>query len=92
MPLSGGRAIKLTTSRYHTPSGRSIQGSGIEPDHVFEDIDAQPVDLDDPRARVTLATRDAGVHAALELLKGRKPRARDEGKAGGLTAMAPAWK
>jgi carboxyl-terminal processing protease len=92
MPLSGGRAIKLTTSRYHTPSGRSIQGSGIEPDHVFEDIDAQPVDLDDPRARVTLATRDAGVHAALELLKGRKPGARDEGKAGGLTAMAPAWK
>jgi carboxyl-terminal processing protease len=92
MPLSGGRAIKLTTSRYHTPSGRSIQGSGIEPDHVFEDIDAQPVDLDDPRARATLATRDAGVHAALELLKGRKPRARDEGKAGGLTAMAPAWK
>jgi carboxyl-terminal processing protease len=92
MPLSGGRAIKLTTSRYHTPSGRSIQGSGIEPDHVFEDIDAQPVDLDDPRARVTLAWRDAGVHAALELLKGRKPRARDEGKAGGLTAMAPAWK
>jgi carboxyl-terminal processing protease len=92
MPLSGGRAIKLTTSRYHTPSGRSIQGSGIEPDHVFEDVDGQPVDLDDPRARAMLATRDAGVHAALELLKGRKPRANDKGKAGGLTAMAPAWK
>ena len=90
MPLSGGRAIKLTTSRYHTPSGRSIQGSGIEPDHVFEDIDGQPVDLDDARARATLATRDAGVHAALELLKGRKPRG-EKGKAGGLTAMTPAW-
>ena len=32
MPLSGGRAIKLTTSRYFTPSGVSIQGRGITPD------------------------------------------------------------
>ena len=32
MPLSEGRAIKLTTSRYFTPSGRSIHESGIEPD------------------------------------------------------------
>ncbi len=32
MPLSGGRAIKLTTSRYFTPSGVSIQGQGITPD------------------------------------------------------------
>ncbi len=86
MPLTGGRAIKLTTSRYHTPSGRSIQGRGIDPDHVFEAIDVLPLDLDDARVRATLATRDAGVHAALELLSGRKPAAR------GLTAMTPAWK
>ena len=32
MPLSDGRAIKLTTSRYFTPSGRSIHGLGITPD------------------------------------------------------------
>jgi len=32
MPLSEGRAIKLTTSRYFTPSGVSIQGLGISPD------------------------------------------------------------
>jgi carboxyl-terminal processing protease len=87
MPLSGGRAIKLTTSRYHTPSGRSIQGSGIEPDHALEAIDAPPLDLDDPRVRETLLTRDPGVHAALELLKGRKPKANS-----GMTAMTPAWK
>lgn len=35
MPLSRGRAIKLTTSRYFTPSGDSIQETGIAPDvHV----------------------------------------------------------
>ena len=32
MPLSRGRAIKLTTSRYFTPSGDSIHEKGIEPD------------------------------------------------------------
>jgi carboxyl-terminal processing protease len=78
MPLSSGRAIKLTTSRYFTPSGRSIQGSGIEPDEPFE-FDGQSVDLEDPRVRQTLAQRDSGVRAALELLKGRKPRAGAEG-------------
>jgi carboxyl-terminal processing protease len=34
MPLSQGRAIKLTTSRYYTPSGRSIHQRGITPDVV----------------------------------------------------------
>jgi carboxyl-terminal processing protease len=34
IPLKGGRdgALRLTTSKYYTPSGRSIQGSGIDPD------------------------------------------------------------
>lgn len=32
MPLSEKSAIKLTTARYYTPSGRSIQADGIEPD------------------------------------------------------------
>jgi carboxyl-terminal processing protease len=90
MPLSGGRAIKLTTSRYHTPSGRSIQGRGIEPDHVFEAIDALPLDLDDTRVRASLAARDAGILAALELLKGRNPAGQGKSSSG-LTAMAPAW-
>jgi carboxyl-terminal processing protease len=32
MPLPGNGAMRLTTARYYTPSGRSIQGLGIEPD------------------------------------------------------------
>jgi len=74
MPLSAGRAIKLTTSRYFTPSGRSINGRGIQPDQEFAGIDAVPLDLDDPQVRQTLAARDAGIRAALDLLKGRKLR------------------
>lgn len=34
--LPGGSALKLTTSRYYTPSGRSIQAQGIRPDLVAE--------------------------------------------------------
>ncbi len=37
MPLSKGRAIKLTTSRFYTPSGDSIQDKGIFPDVVIEE-------------------------------------------------------
>ena len=36
MPLGEQRAIKLTTSLYFTPSGRSIQAQGIDPDIVVE--------------------------------------------------------
>lgn len=32
IPLNGGSAVKLTTARYYTPSGRSIQAEGIRPD------------------------------------------------------------
>lgn len=36
MPLPGGGAMRLTTARYYTPSGRSIQALGISPDIVVE--------------------------------------------------------
>ncbi len=38
IPISEKRAIKLTTARYYTPSGRSIQAEGITPDIVLENI------------------------------------------------------
>ncbi len=37
LPLSGNTAIKLTTARYYTPSGRSIQAKGITPDVIVEE-------------------------------------------------------
>lgn len=39
LPLDDGRAIKLTTARYFTPSGRSIQAMGIEPDIEVEQVE-----------------------------------------------------
>lgn len=41
IPLAGAGAMRLTTSRYYTPSGRSIQALGIEPD-----ITVQPAKLE----------------------------------------------
>jgi len=37
MPLGNATAIKLTTARYYTPSGRSIQAKGITPDIIVEE-------------------------------------------------------
>ncbi len=37
MPLGSNGAIRLTTARYYTPSGRSIQAKGIDPDIVVEE-------------------------------------------------------
>jgi carboxyl-terminal processing protease len=43
IPLPGNGAMRLTTARYYTPSGRSIQGLGISPDvPVAENRDEQP--------------------------------------------------
>ena len=36
IPLENGSALKLTTARYYTPKGRSIQAEGIKPDIVVK--------------------------------------------------------
>ena len=45
MPLAHGGAVKLTTSRYFTPSGASIQGRGLMPDIVETARPSAPADL-----------------------------------------------
>ncbi|MEE9421620.1 MAG: S41 family peptidase [Gammaproteobacteria bacterium] len=44
LPLSNGSAVKLTTARYYTPSGRSIQAEGIVPDIELEQIRVSALD------------------------------------------------
>ena len=45
LPLDNGDAVKLTTARYYTPSGRSIQGVGIAPDVVLHGEGATAADI-----------------------------------------------
>ncbi len=41
VPLSDGSAVRLTTSKYFTPSGRSIHNEGITPDILIEYVEPQ---------------------------------------------------
>jgi carboxyl-terminal processing protease len=75
MPLSDGMALKLTTSRYFTPAGISINGIGIVPDVVLSSPEQQPADMDTSVADAaasapTLAQRDKEVAVALTTLGG----------------------
>jgi carboxyl-terminal processing protease len=69
MPLSDGRALKLTTSRYYTPSGASLDKRGLTPDISIDAAEQQAADLDPAGATPTLATRDASVGIALQTLR-----------------------
>ena len=46
LPTNNGSAIKLTTARYFTPSGRSIQAKGIEPDVTLGHLKLESLDKD----------------------------------------------
>src|SRR5689334_15612583 len=69
MPLGNNTAIKLTTARYYTPSGRSIQALGITPDVVVEDPS-------DTATRV----READLQRHLENGKAEAKKDADKGK------------
>ncbi len=43
IPVAGGGAMRLTTARYYTPSGRSIQALGIEPDIIVQQAKLEKV-------------------------------------------------
>jgi carboxyl-terminal processing protease len=69
MPLVHGGAVKLTTSRYFTPSGASIHGKGIVPDIMAPGAEEQPADLQAPKGAPSLMERDKEVGLALHTLK-----------------------
>ncbi len=55
IPLGANGAIRLTTARYYTPSGRSIQAKGIEPDiEVLQDPPADLKGKDDIKGEASL--------------------------------------
>jgi len=48
IPLSDGSALRLTTSKYFTPSGKLIHGNGVMPDIVVEEGKIELVNKEDP--------------------------------------------
>lgn len=63
MPLDGAAAMRLTTARYYTPSGRSIQSLGIQPD-IIVDAPAQSNEPLDEEA--TQERSEADLRGALD--------------------------
>lgn len=71
VPLNDGTAFKLTTSLYYTPSGRSIQATGIEPDITVEQI---VIKVEEKKKRISISERDLKGHLKNGNGKGiRKP-------------------
>ncbi|HEX6980785.1 MAG TPA: S41 family peptidase [Alphaproteobacteria bacterium] len=54
IPLGGQGAIRLTTARYYTPSGRSIQAEGIQPDIVVEPARIEKIEASNVRREADL--------------------------------------
>ena len=75
IPLSNGRAIKLTTSRYFTPSGDSIHGRGITPDILLAPVESENLTAGVLEHRTdegaALLQHDAELREALDVLKGK---------------------
>src|SRR5919206_4275341 len=69
LPLGNNTAIKLTTARYYTPNGRSIQAKGITPDIPLEDA-----------ADKGLKLREADLQRHLENGKADAKKDADKGK------------
>jgi len=67
LPLSDGSGLRLTTARYYTPSGRSIQTSGITPDIELEYI--PPVEKDEEKDFHFLREKDLEGHMLNEMLQ-----------------------
>ncbi|SEK42851.1 carboxyl-terminal processing protease [Roseovarius azorensis] len=65
MPLRGNGAMRLTTSRYYTPSGRSIQALGVSPDIVVEQPRRNPVSEEDENAASPPSRSEADLRGRL---------------------------
>lgn len=65
MPLRGDGAMRLTTARYYTPSGRSIQALGVSPDIVVEQPRRTPAGEEDEAAEARRIRSEADLRGSL---------------------------
>ena len=77
VPLPGQGAMRLTTSRYYTPSGRSIQAKGIDPDIVIEQSKVEPINQASRRSEADLRGALTNDNPADASKKGDGPKKKD---------------
>ena len=65
MPLRGEGAMRLTTARYYTPSGRSIQALGVSPDIIVAQPPAQLADTEEEDATARPLRSEADLRGSL---------------------------
>ncbi|WBU57247.1 S41 family peptidase [Paracoccus sediminicola] len=67
LPVTSDSAMRLTTARYYTPSGRSIQALGINPDIIVAQPAAAPTEEDEeePRTNSSFISSEADLRGAL---------------------------
>ncbi|MEJ2036410.1 MAG: S41 family peptidase, partial [Maritimibacter sp.] len=65
MPVQGNGAMRLTTARYYTPSGRSIQSLGVSPDIVVEQPAPTPADTTDEESSARRLRSEADLRGSL---------------------------
>jgi carboxyl-terminal processing protease len=73
LPLNEKTALKLTTARYYTPSGRSIQAEGVTPDIVLEPV--KVTKLEELGERVKEADLSGHLQNGSNKIKGKKKAA-----------------
>ena len=90
VPLRGDGAMRLTTARYYTPSGRSIQALGVAPDIVVNQPEVEPVDTDakveeekNPRSEADLRgsiSNDSMTEEERQLMQDERTKAEESAK------------
>lgn len=66
MPIPGDGAMRLTTARYYTPSGRSIQALGVSPDIIVEQPRQAPKEDDGEKDSSRSARSEADLRGSLD--------------------------
>ena len=66
MPLRSDGAMRLTTARYYTPSGRSIQALGVSPDIVVQQPPSRPDDAEEEDADNIMTRSEADLRGSLD--------------------------
>ena len=66
MPIPGDGAMRLTTARYYTPSGRSIQALGVSPDIIVEQPRRAPKEDDTEEDSSRSARSEADLRGSLD--------------------------